>query len=317
MALSNFPNSFNGGALIKNIPMFDVVDGNVYWVDSAYGGTAVGSFNSPYTTIQAAVNACATNNGDRIYCKSGHQEDLASAGALTCSVAGVTIQGIGYGSAQAQLTFITAATASVVLSAASVRFVNMRFTAGFADVGAVGTGAIDINASGAEFLSCRFDESTTDLNYIVVMSAVTGADDIKVIDCDYVGADASNDFFIELAGAHSGCRIQGNRMTHSVAQTAGQPFIKSGGALTNVLIEENYMHTETADIVSSYVVLTGTASNGWFIGNQLSCIDTDADAAKVVTSLDITGLHSSGNFFSSTVDSGYGIESFFTIDDLA
>ena len=48
MSISRFPKGFNGGAEIKGFPLFDVVTGNQYFVDSGFPfvlnpGTAVSS----------------------------------------------------------------------------------------------------------------------------------------------------------------------------------------------------------------------------------------------------------------------------------
>lgn len=61
--------------LVNGIPLFQMIDGNVFYVDSGASGVSpTGAFNSPFTTIDVAINACAAGNNDVIYVKAGHSE---------------------------------------------------------------------------------------------------------------------------------------------------------------------------------------------------------------------------------------------------
>ena len=313
MAISNYPSGFRGGALIKNVPLFDLIDGNVFWVDSGTGGAGnPGTFNSPSDSIETIMSKCTANNGDRIFCKSGHTEVAGAAIAITCDIAGVTIQGVGHGDDQAQIRF-TAAASDMTVSAASVRFVNMRLTAAFADVAS----AIEVSAvNGVEFLQCRFDEEVATENYVIVINVADGADNFKMIECDYHGNDASNDNLVLFGGTHENCQFVRNRMIHSTAQTAATGFIKSTTQMINMLIEENYMHTEVAIAANGCVELANATNTGWAIRNMISTIDTDATAANAIECFDVTGLMSSGNQFVGGVADGHGVEGFTTVDDL-
>ena len=312
MALSNYPSGFRGGALIKNIPMFDTIDGNVFWVDSGSGGAGnPGTFNSPLSTMSGAIAKCTANNGDVIFYKSGHTEACASAGAIVNSVAGVTHVGLGNAGDMAQIRF-TAAAADMDVTAASVRFINMRFTAAFADV----TSAFDLTADGVQFHGCLFDEEIADENYVIVMEAADGVDNIVINDCDYIGNDIANDYLLNMLGTHNNVKITNNRMSHMTAQTAAAPFINSVTNQLNMLLAGNYMHSETAAIASGFVVLAGTANNGFAYDNLLSSVDTDATAANGVSAFDVTGLACKSNWFTSGVADTYALESFLTVEDL-
>lgn len=310
MPRTNYPNGFSQGVTLRNVPI-EVTAGNVFWVDSNAGGDGnKGTYDRPFATLDYAIGRCAANNGDIIYLKPGHSESVSSAGAIACDVAGITIVGTGFGPDQAQFTFDTAATADIDVTGDGTRFINVRFTAGFADVAA----AIDIGASDVEFHSCRFDESATDLNYVVVMNVADGEDRLWVNDCDYVGNDASNDHFIEMAGTHDGVKITGNRMFHLTAQTATVAMIESATAQNNILIADNVFHSESAAVAAAFVVLTGTANTGLAVRNYMSHVDADATAANSVAAFDVTGCGSFENKIAATGDI-YGVE-FATAEDL-
>jgi len=313
MSISNYPSGFRGGALIKNVPMFDMIDGNVFWVDNATGGAGnPGTFNSPLDSVESAFGKCTANNGDFILCKSGHTETCAGAAGITADVAGVTVAGVGHGDDQAQIRW-TAAAATLVISAASVRFVNMRLTAAFADV-AEGVNMSAVN--GIEFLDCRIDEEIATENWVIFGDLADGGDNFKMIGCSYHGNDASNDTVINFAGTHENCQFVNNTFTHSTAQTAAAGFIVSATQMINCLLEDNRFHTETAAAANACVEMANATNTGWAIRNMISTVDTDATAANAIECFDVSGLMSSGNMFTSGVADTHGVETFTTAENL-
>ena len=84
-----------------------------------------------------------------------------------------------------------------------------------------------------------------------------------------------------------------------------------------MLIADNFFHSEIVDAENAFVDLTGTTNNGWATNNMLSSIDTNANAAKVITAFDVKGLMSRGNFFVSGTADGHGIETFTTVEALS
>ena len=311
--ISNYPSGFRGGALIKNVPLFDMIDGNVYWVDNGTGGAGnPGTFNSPLDSIESAFGKCTANNGDFIMCKSGHTEACAGAAGITADVAGVTVLGVGHGDDQAQIRW-TAAAATLVISAASVRFINMRLTAAFADV-AEGVNMSAVN--GIEFIGCRIDEEVATENWVIFGDLADGGDNFKMVGCSYHGNDASNDTVINFAGTHENVQFVDNTFTHSTAQTTGAGFIVSATQMISCLLQGNRFHTETAAAANSCVEMANATNTGWAIDNMISTVDTDASDANAIECFDVTGLMSSGNMFTSGVADTHGIETFTTVEDL-
>lgn len=100
--------------------------GNVFYVH-ATNGTSTGPGYSPetaYSTIDAAVGACTANNGDVIYVLPGHNEGLGDA-QITVDVAGISIVGLGHGSAAPRIDF-DHANASIDVTANGVLIENLR-----------------------------------------------------------------------------------------------------------------------------------------------------------------------------------------------
>jgi calcineurin-like phosphoesterase len=117
---SDFPAGFLNGVTLRGMPIVQAHPGEVFWV---YNGTAVlkgqrggsdqnkGTFNSPFSTLAGAVAQCVANRGDIIMVKPGHAETISSATALTMSIAGVAVVGLGNGTNRPKFTLDTANTA--------------------------------------------------------------------------------------------------------------------------------------------------------------------------------------------------------------
>src|SRR3990167_7382464 len=79
-----------------------------------------------YTTIQAAVNAAASNRGDVIQVLPGYDQSLT--GADSWNTAGVTILGSGRGTSRSTLRY-TGIAGEVGIGASNIRVSGMRFLA--------------------------------------------------------------------------------------------------------------------------------------------------------------------------------------------
>lgn len=131
MVLSNFPNgisSFGVPVMGNGIP---TGGGKYFFVDATNGNDGNdGSWNAPFATIDYAIGYCTADAGDVIVTKPGHAETVASSSAITFDVAGVTLFCLGNESERAKLTFSTATSASVVVSAANVKILGLIGVAG-------------------------------------------------------------------------------------------------------------------------------------------------------------------------------------------
>lgn len=112
------------------------VPGNIFYVDSTQttlGGDTTGhgfSPDAPFLTLAYAITQCTANKGDTIYVMPGHTENVASASAITFSVAGIRVIGLGYGSLRPTFNFITSTAATIVISANNVQIENILLVNG-------------------------------------------------------------------------------------------------------------------------------------------------------------------------------------------
>ncbi len=171
MPMTNFPQGFAQGLSLRGMPLLQTQPGNVFWVDNS-STTSIspnisvagsdgnqGTFQRPFASIYGALAHCQQGNGDIIFVKPGHVEQVNGAGtttlgtaakgtALFFDVAGVSIIGLGSGPLRPQLNFITAATANIPVRAANMSIHNVLFTASFADIASIFTAvAASVTAS--------------------------------------------------------------------------------------------------------------------------------------------------------------------------
>lgn len=118
----------------------------IYFYVNSVGGSngGDGSMSNPFATLAFALTQCVASKGYTILLMPGHAETVIAAGTITCSVAGVNIVGLGTGSNRPVFTFSTAASASVLISAANVSISNI---VGVSAINAL-TQPFDIRAAG-------------------------------------------------------------------------------------------------------------------------------------------------------------------------
>ena len=180
MPSSNFPGGFAAGITVRNIPLVTTNPGRVFWV---YNGTALqpgqrggsngnkGTYDSPFATIYYAISQCVANRGDVVFVKPGHAETIADATTLLLDVAGVAVIGLGRGSNRPTLTFSTAATANIPVTAANCMVHNILHKANVADVVSAYTATGTNTPTDFTIDSCEFRDGSSILNFI---KCVTG-----------------------------------------------------------------------------------------------------------------------------------------------
>ena len=233
--------------------------GNIFYVDSgdsAASDTAGFGTNpdSPFATIDFAVGQCTANQGDIIFALPGHAETVTAAGGLDLDVAGITVTGIGTGSAQPTISFTTANTADVDIDAANVTIRNINFVAGFADI----TAAIDVNADDFWLDSCRFTQPTTDEIFVICVqdAPAGGSARIKITICRAEGLfDAANTHFVNFSGTGTGHVVEDNVLIGDW----GTMCIGGAGVITYCSIQRNTIMNEASDN-DSCINVAGTAT---------------------------------------------------------
>lgn len=177
---SNYPGGFANGVVIRGVPVLQTNPGKVFWVGN---GTALqagqrggsngnkGTFDSSFGTIAGALSNCVANRGDIIFVKPGHAETISSAAILVLNVAGVAIVGLGVGSNRPTLTFTTATTANIPVTAANVSVSNILHVANFADIVSAYTATGTNTPTDFAIDNCEFRDTSSVLNFL---KTVTG-----------------------------------------------------------------------------------------------------------------------------------------------
>lgn len=268
MPVSNYPNGFEHGLVLKGVPVELPHPGKVYWVnnssvlpDNGVGGSNSnpGTYLKPFSTIDYAVGKCKANRGDVIYVMPGHVETISAASSLDLDVAGIKVIGLGRGSKQPRLDF-TATAGTVTVDADDVSIVNMNF---HANVSAV----------------------------VIGLSILTLATDCLVKDCTFDVEAAGTDEFNRAINVGVGCDrlvIDGCKIDMGIGGAVAA--ISLVGATTDVLIQNNMIRGDysTGNITSE----TTASVNVHILDNLLiNGISTDINSEPV---LECTTLTTSG-----------------------
>lgn len=303
---SNFPGGFNN-VTIRGIPITQAHPGQVYWVGNA--STSVlpgqigasdgnpGTFNAPFSTIQKAVDTAAASRGDIIFVKPGHAETINSATVLTLNKAGVAIVGLGVGSARPTLTFTTAATANIPVTAANVAIKNILFVANFADIASVFTATGTATPTDFSIEDCEFRDTSSILNFISIVTgnATAGSLSGLVFDRNRIsslGTTAATTA-IKFAAAADRVSIRGNFGNWAILNDTAAMVAAGANNLTNFEFASNVLYRpNTSSTGGSFISSSSTASTGHCYDNYLYQLDATA-GIWIATG---TGLAFSNNF---------------------
>lgn len=147
--LSNFPMGFGNGLQVRGMPLLQMQPGNVFWLDNStvlnVGANGAsnnnrGTYLSPFSTLQYALDSCTHGRGDIIFVGSGHFETISNNTTLIFNKSGVAVIGLGSGGLRPTFTLDTAATANIPVRAANMSIQNCIFQHNFADIASVFTG---------------------------------------------------------------------------------------------------------------------------------------------------------------------------------
>lgn len=233
---------------VAGVPM---TTGNYWFVNSVSGSNGnTGAANNPFATLAQALLKAAS--GDVVVLEAGHAENVATAGAITVSAAGITIVGLGEGATRPTFTF-TATAGSILVTGASCSISNV-----------VGTGSV---ASCANPFNIQAADCTLNIEW---RDSTAAHDAVRAILCSaaatrficnlvYRGFTTSTHVVnaIRLVGV-AGATI--NIDAYGIASTAWIEFVTT--ACTNVLISGYFYNSGTTDF-SKNVVDTITGST-WY-----------------------------------------------------
>lgn len=311
---TNYPNGFPNGVMIRGIAIRQTHPGKVFYLCNATSvptGRRVGSNNSkgtidqPFSTLAYAITQCTASAGDIILILPGHAETISSATALTLSVAGIAIVGLGAGSLRPTFTLGSAATATINVTAANIAISNCLFKANVADI----TSLFTLTAA-TDFVldACEFRDTSSILNFarIVDTNATSNnADGLTIKNCAWYGLGAtSNSTLIKMDGTNDRITVADNYVAHAATTAAGFMVIATTKVVTNMICVDNIFNLVGATgLTTGTLITTDTSTNSGIIARN-TIQELDATSEILVTAS--SGFIFSQNFSSAVADkSGY------------
>ncbi len=182
MPKSNFGNGFKDGVQIRGLSLNVHQKGQVLYVCNAsavakYGISGANDSDgltpeNPLSTIDAAINKCTANRGDKIVVLPGHVEAV-TATSIVPDVAGIEIVGVGEGAVKPVLNF-GATTSNIAITAANVSISGLLLVSTIDSVVA----GITVSAAG-----CTLDLETADtssaIEFISAVVTASGCTNLK------------------------------------------------------------------------------------------------------------------------------------------
>lgn len=289
-SLTNFPDGFAYGMTLRGIPILQTNPGNVFWVGNSstlIPGTVTGAngnpgtFQKPFSTLAYALTQCTAGVGDIILVKPGHAETIADATTLTMSVSGVAIVGMGAGALRPTLTFSTATTANIPLTAANMSIQNFLFKGNIAACVSVFT-ATSTNAP-TDFTvdSCEFRDGSSSLNFITIISGNATANSMDGLwfsrnKISSLGTTAATTA-IKVASATDRVTILDNYGNWAVLNDTAAMFAAGANAVTNFDFGRNRLNRpNTSSTGGSFVSGSSTAWTGHCYDNYMWQLDGSA-----------------------------------------
>ena len=250
--------------------------GNIFFVDSnAAGASDTAGYgwgpDNPFATIDYAIGQCTANQGDVILVLPGHAETLAA--EIAVDKAGISIIGLGKGSAAPQLT-VNFVGDGINISTASALIENLLFN----EATAAATSNINVAAANAIIRGVRMDQGVNDVDAITVTAA---GELFTAEDCTVFVTANGPDCWIKFEGVVDRPIIRRNDVLGSDGTNAYDDgvFDFFGQAVTNPLIYDNRFGDGN---VALTVVADAAAVVGEVIGpNSYAALATNADNTGV------------------------------------
>ncbi len=264
---------------------FEAIDGaqigpgTKYYVDSTVSGATSGtSWATAMDTMQEAIDLCTDNAGDYIYVAPNHAENVASAAAIDFDCPGVTVVGYGENEHQPTFSMITAATATVQISAADVTLFNLRFLGNYTN-GITECLDVTANGDGARILGCQFRETSATKELLIMITVTADADEVVIAGNKFVGiATGTDSVAINFEGGSDQSEILSNDF---YGDWSGYVIDASTAASIGLNVNRNTMNN--LDTGAGKTMAFHTSSTGNVIGN--ACYGNGASFALVGDSM--------------------------------
>jgi hypothetical protein len=321
--LSNYPNGFDGGLTLREVPVVQAQSGKVLWVgdgDTA-GNTAAfpnrktpsngnkGSYLAPFATLDYAIGQCTADRGDIIYVLPGYVDVLSAAADVDVDVDGVSIIGLGSGDKQPLIGFDNAA-ATFEVNADNVSIQGLHFQAQVTTVAKgidVVDGADDFRVQGCRFttLNLGTDEfndaifiTTSDRGIVVDnyfdMGTAVAQSAVHFVTC--VGLTIENNYVIgdyavacleDVAAPSEKVLVRNNVLFNGVDGDLNALPCISFHSSTTAAIEGNTLYTGVANPSTGAIIATSGACINNQAQNTLGGVATSG-GAQAIGAMEIT-----------------------------
>lgn len=174
MAFSSYPNGISN-LVLRGTPLISTNPGRVFFCNNSgltqpgqIGGSDgnPGTYQRPFASLNYAITQCVANRGDIIILAPNHTETITSATSIVLGVAGVAIIGLGTGSSRPTITYTTANTATLAVTAANITIQNVLFVANFLNVAGAITATGTATPKDLSVDNCEFRDTAGATNFI-------------------------------------------------------------------------------------------------------------------------------------------------------
>lgn len=287
--------------------MFNVIDkelypGSIFYVGSAVSGATDGAGYGqnpavPFATLDYAIGKCTASAFDTIFLLPGHAENIASATGAVMDIAGVSVVGLGRGSLMPKLSLITAAGATLSITAANCAVRNVHIYSNFT-TGVTGGITLGASANGAILDSLVFTEAANTKEFLIGIKIAANCDDLIIENCRHNGtAGGTTSSVIAAAGGTDRTIIRDNYI-HVDASAAAVKL--DGAASSDLQILRNY--TLNLDTGAGLAIACHNSCTGVADGNMA------INLKNAVTGITGTGLSYGRNYYSNALDKSCRID---------
>lgn len=256
MALTNYPNGVSSfGVPLMGAGQIPSTTGQYLFVNSVTGSNGNDGLSAyaPKSTLAGALTAANANKGDVIIVMPSHAESVAAAAGITINKAGVYIVGLGYGNTRPTITFTTATTATMTITASDVTIDNFVFLQTFDAI----VSPIVVSGAQVTFKNSYFQTATATAQVTQMILTTAAANNLTLAGNRFIGtADAGNTCAVTLVGTDNFNAFDNDFIgayTTSVGAIQGITTLS-----TNVDIRRNTIVNKTASSTKAIVLLTGS-----------------------------------------------------------
>ena len=279
MPISNFPNGFANGVLIRGIPITITNPGETFWVNSTTilpeGGKGAsnnspGTYLEPVATITQALLLCTADRGDIIAVMPGYTEDVGAAAGLAFNVAGVSVIGMGQGSIKPTISS-TATGSTITVTANNVSITNFRFKSTVANVAK----GLDVNGTHFAVDLCEFMADLAAEDMQTPIDATATATGLRVTNCKInqestVGGLPVTGVPVQgIKTLADNSYIVGNHINGAYSVTA---ILNTGTAAEALIIDSNVIYNPTTGDIAGGISLDSSCT-GFVTKNYIGTLD--------------------------------------------